>query len=539
MSLPTLTPTSTLSAIVLPSTGSALRVNDTLPYKIYSDPAGPLYSTQFLTGASDQVSYVFKKLGGDILDIEITEGNVYAAYEEAVLEYSYLINIHQASNILSDALGNTTGNFDSKGNLMSGELSSSLGGDHVALKYPKFEYGMTRRVAQGVGAEIGLNASVQYSASFDVTPGIQNYDLQDILGSRLNTAASGSLTFTDVPANGSSFTLIDTDKRKRKFLFDTSTTNSVLTTNPATIGISGLAATAVAETVVSALNTQTHLQISAVQAGTIVNLTQDRGGLGGNTTITLADTPNITEASFTKGADDYPYGSKIDGKRILIKKVFYKTPHAMWRFFGYYGGLNVVGNLNNYGQFSDDSTFQLIPAWHNKAQAMAFEDAIYTRMSHYSYELRDNKIRLHPRPYSGGPNRMWIEFSIPENVWSGTDPALDGVNNLNTLPIGNLPFPNINSIGKQWIRRFSLALSKETLGQVRSKFASVPIPGETIQLNGTALITEGKEEQDKLREELKETLAEMTYSKLAEQDAILLENSSKVLEKVPNYIFVG
>ena len=64
----------------------------------------------------------------------------------------------------------------------------------------------------------------------------------------------------------------------------------------------------------------------------------------------------------------------------------------MWRFFGYYGGLNVVGNLHNYGQFSDDSTFQLVPAWHNKAQAMAFEDAIYTRMSHYSYELKNNKI---------------------------------------------------------------------------------------------------------------------------------------------------
>ena len=65
----------------------------------------------------------------------------------------------------------------------------------------------------------------------------------------------------------------------------------------------------------------------------------------------------------------------------------------MWRFFGYYGGLNVVGNLHNYGQFSDDSTFQLVPTWHNKAQAMAFEDAIYTRMSQYSYEIR-NEARM-------------------------------------------------------------------------------------------------------------------------------------------------
>ena len=81
--------------------------------------------------------------------------------------------------------------------------------------------------------------------------------------------------------------------------------------------------------------------------------------------------------------------------------------------------------------------------------------------------------------------------------------------------------------------------SKETLGQVRSKFGSVPVPGDSITLNGPALLSESKAEQEKLREELKTTLAELTYAKLAEQDANLSENTEKVLEKVPNYIFVG
>ena len=77
------------------------------------------------------------------------------------------------------------------------------------------------------------------------------------------------------------------------------------------------------------------------------------------------------------------------------------------------------------------------------------------------------------------------------------------------------------------------------LGQVRSKFGSVPIPGETVTLNGTALISEGKDEQDKLREELKTTLAELTYQKVAEQESTMMETAGKTLEKVPNYIFVG
>ena len=110
---------------------------------------------------------------------------------------------------------------------------------------------------------------------------------------------------------------------------------------------------------------------------------------------------------------------------------------------------------------------------------------------------------------------------------------------MNTLPVGNLPFGSINSIGKQWIRRFALALCKETLGQVRSKFGSVPVPGQTVNLNGTALLSEAKTEQNALRDELKKTLEELTYAKLAEQDAGLLENTEKVLDKVPNYIFVG
>ena len=134
---------------------------------------------------------------------------------------------------------------------------------------------------------------------------------------------------------------------------------------------------------------------------------------------------------------------------------------------------------------------------------------------------------------------MWIDFSIPQDSWDTKDTTVDGVNNMNTLPIGNLPFGSINAIGKQWIRRFSLALCKETLGQVRSKFNSVPIPGESVTLNGTALISEAKDEQNKLRDELKQTLAELTYAKMAEQDAAVMDNAEKVLSKVPNYIFVG
>lgn len=436
MSIPVLTPASKTSKSILPATGSEGDVNKSVPYKVYSKGASPLYDTTFLSGAANQVTYVYRKLGGDVLDIELSTANVYSAYEEAVLEYSYIVNVHQANNSLSSYLGHRTGSFDDLGHLKStgdNALSSSLAGKHAALKFPKFDFGYGRRVAEGLGAEIGIGrANVEYSASVALTLGVQDYDLQQIVQT--------SSSFAE-----------------------------------------------------------------------------------------YANNPNNN------------FHNKVGNRKILIKQVFYKTPQAMWRFFGYYGGLNVVGNLHNYGQFSDNSTFELIPTWQNKAQALAFEDAIYTRTSHFSYELKNNKLRLFPAPYSGGPQKLFFKFSIPEDAFGNDagDSERDGINNMNNLPFANLPYGSINSIGKQWIRRFALSLSKEMLGQIRSKFATIPIPGESVTLNGDSLMAQAREEQNALREELKTTLAEMTYTKLAQNESELVEATKKIQESVPLTVFVG
>ena len=213
----------------------------------------------------------------------------------------------------------------------------------------------------------------------------------------------------------------------------------------------------------------------------------------------------------------------------------------MWRFYGYYGGLNVIGDYHSYGQYADQSTFQVIPAWQNKLQAVAYEDHLYTRTSHYSYEIIDNKLRIYPEPDGVSPTKWWIRFSVKSGPFSdNADNQQDGVNNMNTLPFENIAYGSINSIGKQWIRRFALALSKETLGQIRGKFGgNVPIPGETVSLNASDLLSQSKEEQEKLREELKTILAEMTYDKLIETDKTMVENQQTLISKVPMKIFVG
>jgi len=427
MAVTTLTPASTTSAIVLPSSGSEVEVALSCPIGVYTG------SYDFLSGAAAQVPYTYRKLGGDILDIELSSSNVYANYEEACLEYSYIINTHQAKNVLSDFLGASTGTFAHTGEFNDGGSSGSA----ANLKFPRFEINYTKRVADVMSTEANIGGNKhEYSASFQMVSGQQDYDLQNLISA---SAAPGG---TD-PASG--------------------------------------------------------------------------------------ETPDFTEL--------------IGNKKITIRRVWYKTTRAIWRFYGYYGGVSVVGNFQTYGQFADDSTFEIIPTWQNKMQAMAYEDNIYTRTSHYSYEIHNNNLRIYPIPdTTGAPTYFWVSFNIQKDPWedySDRTDKMDGVNNLNTMPFDNIPYANINSIGKQWIRRFALALSKETLGQIRSKFSTIPIPGETITLNGAALITEGKEEQNKLRDELKATLDELTYSKLSEVDAAVIENVGKIQSNAPMKIFVG
>jgi hypothetical protein len=285
-------------------------------------------------------------------------------------------------------------------------------------------------------------------------------------------------------------------------------------------------------------------------------------GVGGTTRIYSAsfttvknqqdyDLQAIVKAASDSGTDDaggaVPYSGKIGDSRIIIDKVFYRSPIAMWRFYGYYGAIGVVGNYSTYGQYADDSTFEIVPAWQNKLQAMMYEDNLYTRVSHYSYEIIDNRLRLYPTPrgednFAGYMNRVWFRFRIADNSWGeddSTNTGVLGVNNINTLPFDNIPYENINSMGKQWIRNYALALCKEMLGQIRGKFQSVPIPGESVTLNYSSLLSEAQKEKDDLRQGLRDMLKEVEYPELAKKDQEKVAAAEDTLRRSPLPIFVG
>jgi hypothetical protein len=61
---------------------------------------------------------------------------------------------------------------------------------------------------------------------------------------------------------------------------------------------------------------------------------------------------------------------------------------------------------------------------------------------------------------------------------------------------------------RNWIQKYALAVAKGILGEIRSKYATLPSPGGGAQLNGTALKQESVQEMEQLVQELLQEIEE-------------------------------
>lgn len=206
-----------------------------------------------------------------------------------------------------------------------------------------------------------------------------------------------------------------------------------------------------------------------------------------------------------------------------------------------------------------DTRFYVLPLFEDVLRAGMLEAAQRVRRSHYSYKIVGRSIRIYPTPNNlvpGYNSRIWIRVRFSRqpfptlastivNSGSAYSPSgvgvsgsyqedkIYGVNGPFTAPFGPLNYNSLNMWCRNWIAQLTLALSCVQLGRIRSKFKSFPIPGAELSLNGDDLISQGKEDKEKLLTGLKETLDNLTYDKIAERDATKAENVVKQLALIP------
>ena len=270
-------------------------------------------------------------------------------------------------------------------------------------------------------------------------------------------------------------------------------------------------------------------------------------GSGGNVTyksgsITLAKNKQNYDLQLL-WADD-----NESGNRLVVTKVFYEAVPAITRFFDPYVGTGVGSQQMldgfGFGNMSPGINFLLMPVYADvlRMQAIEFNDQI--RKSAFSFQLRDNQLKLFPRP--AGTSTLWFEYYVesdrnnPLRANDHSNVAGGGViSDYSNVPLTNLTYKEINSVGKQWIWKYAAALAKELLGAIRSKYGSIPIPNSEVSLDGSTLKSEAATEKEQLITQLRETLEATSRQRQLEMKREESENLQQSLNRVPLKIYIG
>ena len=294
------------------------------------------------------------------------------------------------------------------------------------------------------------------------------------------------------------------------------------------------------------LSTGSNLNTSIVTPSfePIVRLTEQYGaeaGTGGNVpyhTGSFALTSSVQDYDLKQWAIDEGITSSIE-----IKRVFFEASPAITRYYDPYVGTG-FGSQNmfdsfGFGSMSPAINFLMMPLSFDLQAIQAIEINDQFRRSNYSFELVNNKLRIFPIP-NNDTGRYWFEYIVrEERINSSVSNTPDKVTNVSNAPYTNPTYAGINSVGRQWIFEYALALSKEMLGYVRGKYGSLPIPDSNMTLNQAELIASATNERTSLIERLRNYFDETSRKALLERRAQETEFKQTELKQVPYTIYIG
>lgn len=288
---------------------------------------------------------------------------------------------------------------------------------------------------------------------------------------------------------------------------------------------------------------------------TAVRMSQQYGtlaGVGGNTSIKKAYIETeIDKQSYDLMSEAIDVESNLvfsdifsGSSTIDVTKVFYEATPAIQRFFDPYsvggqGTLNLMDEMG-FGSYSPAAQFLLMPLYEDVLRIQAIELNDHIRKSAYTFNIVNNKLEIFPIPTARTAEKIYFEYmSRDEFEHSSQTIQSDSLSDYSDIPYNFITYSNINDVGKQWIRKYTLALSKELLGAIREKYSSVPIPDGELSLDGAALRAEAQVEKDALVTQLRENLDEMSRKNVMENKAHESTHHQEMLRKVPLKIYVG
>jgi hypothetical protein len=393
---------------LLPDQPAMPTFNQTLrptPYGFFDSDAA------FQTEADSTVSFVKRKLGDDVLSVELTHRMIWACLEESCLEYArYVQELKIVSNLVN-VLGQPTGSTD------------------LTNKYPQSSLDYLLRLSDAYAYQAGVGGSFNAQLGYiNLEVGRQDYDIYTELTSSVDS------------------------------------TKTVIQTLPS-------------------------------------------GSVG----------------------------------KLRVFEVFHFEPLAAQTFLLNASNItNFLATNFNYESYVNSTVFYVLPVFEDVLRRGMLKEAFRVRRSNYSYQILGTKLRIFPIPtsintFGSASTRLYLKVGPPQGVLSMPyqDDSIYGVSGPENVPFSILPYGTIAVPGRQWIRQYCLALCKELLGLVRSKFQNIPIPNADLQLNGEQLIQQAREDKEKLATNLKEFLSQLTTEKLMTTQANIAEAMQKQLRYIP------
>jgi len=263
-------------------------------------------------------------------------------------------------------------------------------------------------------------------------------------------------------------------------------------------------------------------------------------GVGGNVTK-YSGSLDITGSVQNYDMDAWATAKSITGG-IEIRKIFYESPPAIQRYFDPYAGtgtgIQSLMDAFEFGRMSPGVNFLLMPASYDvlKTQAIEFNDQI--RKSTFSFELVNNQLKIFPIPAQSGA-LIFEYYKLDDKSAINFNSNSGLITNVAEVPYNNPTYTHINSVGRQWIFKYTLALAKENLGYIRGKYQTVPVPGAEATLNQADLLTDARTEKDNLLTNLREMLNETSRGKQMESQSQEADFLRSTLSQVPLTIHVG
>jgi hypothetical protein len=288
----------------------------------------------------------------------------------------------------------------------------------------------------------------------------------------------------------------------------------------------------------------------------IVVLTEQYGeeaGSGGNVPYYSGSfilTSSVQDYSFST----FMTASGLTGSQynlgLEVKRVFYENPvPASAQYLDPYSGFGfggaIAAGIAGLGGFGGGTGYLMMPLSYDIQVIQAIEMNQTVRWNNYSFEIKNDKLRIFPVPWFGDgadnyETRVWFEYILRnERVNSSVQQAPAQVTNVSNTPYNNPNYNFINSVGRQWIFEYTLALSKEMLGYVRGKYSSIPIPNAEVNLNQGDLLSAATAEKSQLIERLRAYFDETSRQSLLNRRAAEAESKMIELQQVPYTIYIA